>query len=297
MRWYTAMHDRANILISPSSLGRLVVRAYLHWRVANATNLNRVGNIGLHRGWFAVSFLCNWNQTKVFCWYCFFHYLYYPSIVVSLLFILSFTILYRRLHIIHFRLPLGVIYLRCLSFFTRYMLLVYCDLFFSVIYLFLIIIYHCSILQFIIYFYVSLFNFIFFIIVIYVVYFVYDYPLFSILLHFVSSLFIYFFFYNYSLIIHRIYLSISIVICCCSLHYSFHHLSLFIYSSSLLYIINNILLYAYILQLFITIWYFFSFYVLFIVLQYLSFFSLLYHYLFFLIIFCCLFLLLFDIFQ
>lgn len=72
MRWYTAMHDRANILISPSSLGRLVVRAYLHWRVANATNLNRVGNIGLHRGWFAVSFLCNWNQTKVFCWYCFF---------------------------------------------------------------------------------------------------------------------------------------------------------------------------------------------------------------------------------
>lgn len=295
MRWYTAMHDRANILISPSSLGRLVVRAYLHWRVANATNLNRVGNIGLHRGWFAVSFLCNWNQTKVFCWYCFFHYLYYPSIVVSLLFILSFTILYRRLHIIHFRLPLGVIYLRCLSFFTRYMLLVYCDLFFSVIYLFLIIIYHCSILQFIIYFYVSLFNFIFFIIVIYVVYFVYDYPLFSILLHFVSSLFIYFFFYNYSLIIHRIYLSISIVICCCSLHYSFHHLSLFIYSSSLLYIINNILLYAYILQLFITIWYFFSFYVLFIVLQY--FFSLLYHYLFFLIIFCCLFLLLFDIFQ
>lgn len=194
MRWYTAMHDRANILISPSSLGRLVVRAYLHWRVANATNLNRVGNIGLHRGWFAVSFLCNWNQTKVFCWYCFFHYLYYPSIVVSLLFILSFTVLYRRLHIIHFRLPLGVIYLRCLSFFTRYMLLVYCDLFFSVIYLFLIIIYHCSILQFIIYFYVSLFNFIFFIIVIYVVYFVYDYPLFSILLHFVSSLFIYFFF-------------------------------------------------------------------------------------------------------
>lgn len=297
MRWYTAMHDRANILISPSSLGRLVVRAYLHWRVANATNLNRVGNIGLHRGWFAVSFLCNWNQTKVFCWYCFFHYLYYPSIVVSLLFILSFTILYRRLHIIHFRLPLGVIYLRCLSFFTRYMLLVYCDLFFSVIYLFLIIIYHCSILQFIIYFYVSLFNFIFFIIVIYVVYFVYDYPLFSILLHFVSSLFIYFFFYNYLLIIHRIYLSISIVICCCSLHYSFHHLSLFIYSSSLLYIINNILLYAYILKLFITIWYFFSFYVLFIVLQYLSFFSLLYHYLFFLIIFCCLFLLLFDIFQ
>lgn len=297
MRWYTAMHDRANILISPSSLGRLIVRAYLHWRVANATNLNRVGNIGLHRGWFAVSFLCNWNQTKVFCWYCFFHYLYYPSIVVSLLFILSFTILYRRLHIIHFRLPLGVIYLRCLSFFTRYMLLVYCDLFFSVIYLFLIIIYHCSILQFIIYFYVSLFNFIFFIIVIYVVYFVYDYPLFSILLHFVSSLFIYFFFYNYLLIIHRIYLSISIVICCCSLHYSFHHLSLFIYSSSLLYIINNILLYAYILQLFITIWYFFSFYVLFIVLQYLSFFSLLYHYLFFLIIFCCLFLLLFDIFQ
>lgn len=297
MRWYTAMHDRANILISPSSLGRLVVRAYLHWRVANATNLNRVGNIGLHRGWFAVSFLCNWNQTKVFCWYCFFHYLYYPSIVVSLLFILSFTILYRRLHIIHFRLPLGVIYLRCLSFFTRYMLLVYCDLFFSVIYLFLIIIYHCSILQFIIYFYASLFNFIFFIIVIYVVYFVYDYPLFSILLHFVSSLFIYFFFYNYSLIIHRIYLSISIVICCCSLHYSFHHLSLFIYSSSLLYIINNILLYAYILQLFITIWYFFSFYVLFIVLQYSSFFSLLYHYLFFLIIFCCLFLLLFDIFQ
>lgn len=296
MRWYTAMHDRANILISPSSLGRLVVRAYLHWRVANATNLNRVGNIGLHRGWFAVSFLCNWNQTKVFCWYCFFHYLYYPSIVVSLLFILSFTILYRRLHIIHFRLPLGVIYLRCLSFFTRYMLLVYCDLFFSVIYLFLIIIYHCSILQFIIYFYVSLFNFIFFIIVIYVVYFVYDYPLFSILLHFVSSLFIYFFFYNYLLIIHRIYLSISIVICCCSLHYSFHHLSLFIYSSSLLYIINNILLYAYILQLFITIWYFFSFYVLFIVLQYSSFFSLLYHYLFFLIIFCCLFLL-FDIFQ
>lgn len=296
MRWYTAMHDRANILISPSSLGRLVVRAYLHWRVANATNLNRVGNIGLHRGWFAVSFLCNWNQTKVFCWYCFFHYLYYPSIVVSLLFILSFTILYRRLHIIHFRLPLGVIYLRCLSFFTRYMLLVYCDLFFSVIYLFLIIIYHCSILQFIIYFYVSLFNFIFFIIVIYVVYFVYDYPLFSILLHFVSSLFIYFFFYNYLLIIHRIYLSISIVICCCSLHYSFHHLSLFIYSSSLLYIINNILLYAYILQLFITIWYFF-FYVLFIVFQYSSFFSLLYHYLFFLIIFCCLFLLLFDIFQ
>lgn len=194
MRWYTAMHDRANILISPSSLGRLVVRAYLHWRVANATNLNRVGNIGLHRGWFAVRFLCNWNQTKVFCWYCFFHYLYYPSIVVSLLFILSFTILYRRLHIIHFRLPLGVIYLRCLSFFTRYMLLVYCNLFFSVIYLFLIIIYHCSILQFIIYFYASLFNFIFFIIVIYVVYFVYDYPLFSILLHFVSSLFIYFFF-------------------------------------------------------------------------------------------------------
>lgn len=178
--------------------------------------------------------------------------LFILSIVVSLLFILSFTILYRRLHIIHFRLPLGVIYLRCLSFFTRYMLLVYCDLFFSVIYLFLIIIYHCSILQFIIYFYISLFNFIFFIIVIYVVYFVYDYPLFSILLHFVSSLFIYFFFYN-SLIIHRIYLSISIVICCCSLHYSFHHLSLFIYSSSLLYIINNILLYAYILQLFITI--------------------------------------------
>lgn len=67
VRWYTAMHDRANILISPSSLGRLVVLAYLHWRVANATNLNRVGNIGLHRGWFAVSFLCNWKIKQIFC--------------------------------------------------------------------------------------------------------------------------------------------------------------------------------------------------------------------------------------
>lgn len=161
MRWYTAMHDRANILISPSSLGRLVVLAYLHWRVANATNLNRVGNIGLHQGWFAVSFLCNWNQTTVVVWYSFFHYLYYLSIIVSLLFILSFTIFYRRLNIIYFHLSLSIIYLCYLSFFTCYMLLSIV-IYFSLLFIFfLTIIYHYLILHFIIYFYIPLFNFIF----------------------------------------------------------------------------------------------------------------------------------------
>lgn len=88
MRWYTAMHDRANILISPSSLGRLLVLAYLHWRVANATNLNRVGNIGLHtragsqRAFYAIEIKQKFSVW--FCWYCFFHYLYYLSIVASL---------------------------------------------------------------------------------------------------------------------------------------------------------------------------------------------------------------------
>lgn len=133
------MHDRANILISPSSLGRLVVLAYLHWRVANATNLNRVGNIGLHQGC-ELSMQLK-NQTKIFC--CcfilfFFHYLYYLSIVVSLLFILSLAIRYHRLvlHIIYFRLSLGIIYLCYLSFLYLLHVTVHCDLFFFVVYLF-----------------------------------------------------------------------------------------------------------------------------------------------------------------
>lgn len=153
VRWYTAMHDRANILISPSSLGRLVVLAYLHWRVANATNLNRVGNIGLHRGWFAVSFLCNWKikqKFSVVVLYCFFS-----------LFILS---IYRCFSVIHlvfghslssFAYYLFSFIARCyLSFLYLLRVTVHCDLFFFCCLSFLTIINHCLILHFIIYFYV-----------------------------------------------------------------------------------------------------------------------------------------------
>lgn len=120
------MHDRANILISPSSLGRLVVLAYLHWRVANATNLNRVGNIGLHQGC-ELSMQLK-NQTKIFCC-CFILFFFIIYIIYLSLFLCYSSCLWPFVIIVWYCILFIFVYRSVLficviyHFYTYYMLL------------------------------------------------------------------------------------------------------------------------------------------------------------------------------